>query len=61
MLAGLPQEAEEEEAMSDFDRALAAAGWSDAYDRMSGHVYYVRPQSLHTRVSSSRKPLSSAS
>ena len=37
--------------MSDFDRALAAAGWCDAYDRVSGHVYYVRPQSLHTRLS----------
>ena len=36
------QEAEAEEAMARFDQELAAAGWSDAYDRVSGHVYYVR-------------------
>ena len=36
------QQAAEEEALARFDAELAAAGWSDAYDRVSGHVYYVR-------------------
>jgi len=30
----------EEQELADFDAALAAAGWADAYDRGSGMVYY---------------------
>ena len=33
--------------MAAFDVALAAAGWSDAYDRNSGCVYYVRVHPAH--------------
>ena len=38
--------------MAAFDVALAAAGWSDAYDRTSGCVYYVSP-AMRQRAASS--------
>lgn len=44
------REAAERSALAEFDRELAAAGWSDAYDRVSGHVYYVRAEPLAQHV-----------
>eukprot|EP01044_Picomonas_judraskeda_P003589 COSAG03_NODE_298_length_9236_cov_126.932253_12_plen_73_part_00 len=33
---------QQEAEVARFERELADAGWADAYDRVSGHVYYVR-------------------